>query len=325
MPVRNAAAHLRAAVDAVLAQSYPRRFDVVLAVGPSHDDSAVVAAAVAAGDDRVRVVDSPSGATPAALNAAIAASDGEVVVRVDSQAVLAPGYIERAVALLGETGADNVGGVQDAAGTTPFEQAVAAAMASPFGVGGARFHRGGPPGPVDTVYLGVFRRSALERVGGFDETLLRNQDYELNYRLRASGGTVYFHPDLRVRYRPRGNLRALASQYYDYGRYKRAVVRRHPGSLRPRQAVPPLALIGNLCGVLVGLLTRARWPLIVPAGYAAALGAATAAAARSVPPAAAWRLPLVFATMHAAWGAGFLVGLPASSPASGFQAGPAGQ
>ncbi len=307
MPVRNDAAHLDAAVTAVLAQDYPVPFDVVLGVGPSHDGTEAVARRLAEQHPAVRVVENTSGSTSAGLNAAIAAATGEVVARVDSHSELSPGYLRRAVETLRATGADNVGGVQDATGATTFERAVAAAMTSRFGVGNARFHYGGEPGPTDTVYLGVFTREALERVGGFDESLVRNQDYELNWRLRDSGGVVWFDPALRVTYRPRGSLRALARQYFEYGQWKREMLRRHPRSLRARQAIAPLTVVANVAGLLVGL-TVDRRALVVPALYVGATVAASVVADRDLDAPARARLPLVFATMHHAWGAGFLRG-----------------
>jgi glycosyltransferase involved in cell wall biosynthesis len=307
MPVREEATLLPAAVAAVLDQDYPGPLEVVLAVAPSGDGTPEVASGLAQRDARVRVVPNPAGSTSAGLNAAIRSSSGSVVARVDGHAALCPGYLRRAVELLTQTGADNVGGVQQAVGTTAFERAVAAAMTSRFGVGNAKFHYGGAPGPTDTVYLGVFRREALDRVGGFDATLVRNQDYELNWRLRATGGTVYFSPDLRVRYRPRGTPAALARQYFEYGRWKREVVRRHPRSLRWRQLAAPLAVTANVAAVALAARGR-RAPLAVPGLYLAAVVAAAAAA--DVDRRARARLPLVFVTMHGAWGVGFLLGPP---------------
>jgi GT2 family glycosyltransferase len=309
IPVRNDAAHLEDAVDAVLAQEYPQPFEVVLGVGPSEDGTETVAAKLAADNPRVRVVENPKGLTSAGLNAAIAAATGDVLARVDGHCELAPGYLRRAVTTLRATGADNVGGVQEARGRTPFERAVAAAMTSRFGVGNARFHYGGAPGPVDTVYLGVFRRDALARVGGFDETLVRNQDYELNWRLRDTGGTVWFDPDLRVTYRPRPSLRALARQYFEYGQWKREMLRRHPRSLRARQTAPPVALVANVAGIVVGC-TFDRRALAVPALYVTGTMVAALVAGREHGLGVKVRLPMVFAVMHHAWGAGFFAGAP---------------
>jgi hypothetical protein len=182
-------------------------------------------------------------------------------------------------------------------------------MTSRFGVGNAHFHYGGVAGPADTAYLGVFRRDALVAVGGFDEDLLRNEDYELNWRLRESGHTVWFDPQLHVRYWPRATLAGLASQYFAYGRWKREVLRRHPRSLRVRQAVPPLAVLANAAGLVVGC-TIDRRALAVPAAYALATIAAGAVAGLGQDRAVALRLPVAFATMHHAWGAGFIAGPP---------------
>lgn len=308
VPARDAAGTLRACVASALAQDWPAPLEVVIAVGPSTDATAEVAGELAAQDARVHVVANDAGSTGAGLNAAIAASHGDVVVRLDAHAVLPAGYVQRSVEVLEQTGAVNVGGVQAARGVTPFQRAVAAATTSPLGTGGAAYRHDGPAGPVDTVYLGVFRRSALDAAGGFDATLLRNQDYELNVRLRARGGTVWFDPSLRVEYRPRGSVPALARQYYDYGRWKREVLRRHPGSVRLRQVVPPVALVGNVLGLALG----ARWrpALLAPATYAAAVLVASCTAARGLQPGPAARLPVVLPLMHAAWGAGFLVGPP---------------
>jgi succinoglycan biosynthesis protein ExoA len=306
MPVRDEAADLRRAVTAVRAQDYPGVMTICLAVGPSSDGTEVVAAELAAEHPDVTVVANPAGSTPAGLNAAIRATAGDVVVRVDGHAELSPGYVRRAVETLRRTGAANVGGIQRAAGTTRFEQAVADAMTSRFGTGDAAFHYGGDEGPTDTVYLGVFDRAAIERAGLFDERLVRNQDYELNIRLRQAGGVVWFDPALSVSYRPRGTLRGLARQYFEYGRWKRSVVRRHPRSLRWRQAVPPAATLAVGLGAVAGLAWRTAW--LVPAAYAAAITAAATIAGKT--PARRARLLAIFPTMHLSWGAGFLVGEP---------------
>ena len=304
MPVRNEAPDLRRAVAAVRSQDYPGSVKLCLAVAPSTDGTEAVAAGLAAEHADVRVVANPAGTTPAGLNAAIRATSGDVVVRVDGHAELSPGYIRRAVETMRRTGAVNVGGIQRAVGVTPFERAVAAAMTSRFGTGDAVFHYGGEGGQTDTVYLGVFDRSAVEAVGGFDETLDRNQDYELNIRLREAGGTVWFDPALWVRYRPRGSLGALARQYFDYGRWKREVVRRHPRSLRWRQAAPP-ALVAAIAGSLAVAVFR-RAVLAVPAAYLGSVIAAAIATGRSTRETG--RLVLIFPTMHLSWGVGFLAG-----------------
>ena len=305
MPVRDEEDTLAEAVESVLGQDYPVPFQIVLAVGPSRDGTEAIAEELARQHPSVRIVPNPAGTTPAGLNAAIRAASGDLVARVDAHAQLASGYLRRAAETSARTGADNVGGIQQAVGSTPFERSVAAAMSSRFGVGDAEFHYGGRPGPTDTVYLGVFRHDALTRVGGYDEQLVRNQDYELNWRLRDTGGVVWFDPELVVTYRPRGTLRGLARQYFQYGQWKRHVLHRHPRSVRARQLVAPATVLGLVTGIGLAATGR-RWGLLAPATYGAAC--VTAAATADAPPAARVRLPLVFATMHLAWGAGFLRG-----------------
>jgi hypothetical protein len=191
-------------------------------------------------------------------------------------------------------------------------------MTSWFGVGNAAFHIGGEEGPAPTVYLGAFRRSALERVGGYDSGMVRAQDWELNHRIRATGGLVWFTPELRVSYRPRGSVRALARQYFQYGQWRREIARRHPETLSPRYLAPPVAVAGvtiGLVGVAVSLGTgHPGWALAcatLPIGYAGAAALATLRLGRGLPLAVTARLPLVFATMHGAWGLGFCVGVRA--------------
>jgi glycosyltransferase involved in cell wall biosynthesis len=308
LPVRNEVATVEGAIRSVLAQEYPRPFEVVVADGMSGDGTRETLEKLSADEPRLLVVDNPSGITPSALNAAIRASSGEVVVRCDGHGALPSGYIRRAVEIMIETGADNVGGVQAATGRGFVQRSIAMAMSSRFGVGDARFHVGGAPGPVDTVFLGVFRRAALDRVGMFDEHLARNQDAELNHRIIATGGTVYFHPDLRVTYYPRASLRALWRQYFASGAWKRETFKRSPGSFRLRQAAPPTLVLGMVASTVVAFTPWRIAAAAVPAAYVAFLVAATwwtLARRRDV---AALLLPGVLPTMHLGWGLGFLAG-----------------
>lgn len=320
MPVLDEERHLADAVRHILAQEYPGELEIVIALGPSKDRTSQIAAELAAADPRIRTVPNPSGRTPSALNAAIGASRNEIVVRVDGHGLLTPGYIATAVRLLEETGAQNVGGVMHAEGETPFERAVATAMTSKLGVGNAKFHTGGEAGPADTVYLGAFRRSVLEKLGGYNEAFTRAQDWELNHRLRKDGGLVYFSPDLRVTYRPRPSLRALASQYRQYGRWRRVVMRTHEGTASLRYLAPPMMLILCTLGLLIGItgLASGIAPLAigfaVPVGYLLLLALGSMRETRGQSLAVRLRLPLVLATMHWSWGWGFI-----TSPRSLFE------
>jgi glycosyltransferase involved in cell wall biosynthesis len=304
MPVLNEERHLRNSVRHILEQDYPGELEVVIALGPSGDRTDAIAAELVAEDSRVHTVPNPTGRTPAALNAAIKASRHPVVVRVDGHGMLSPDYIATAVRLLAETGAANVGGIMHAEGENDWEQAVAAAMTSKIGVGNAAFHTGGTAAPADTVYLGVFRREVLELQGGYNEEFVRAQDWELNYRIREAGNLIWFSPELRVSYRPRPSVRALAKQYKDYGRWRRVVTRYHRGSVNLRYLAAPAALLANAAGLLGAALTP--WTLLVPALYLAAITLGSLPAGRGLLPGARVRIPLALATMHMCWGYGFL-------------------
>ncbi len=324
IPVLNEERHLAAAVRRVLEQDYPGPWEVIVVIGPSRDRTHEIADELAAGDPRIRVVDNPAGRTPHALNLGIAAAVHDIIVRVDGHGELTDGYIARAVELLAETGAANVGGVMDAQGRTPFEQAVATAYTTRLGLGGSPFHlASSPAGEAETVFLGVFRREALQAVGGFDETLHRAQDWELNYRLRGSGRRIWFSPELRVTYRPRSSLRALLAQMYDTGKWRREVVRRHPETANPRYLAPPATVLALAAGTVsgaVGVLTGSRLlrsGLLAPLGYLALVVGGAATTGPMPLRARAW-LPVVLVATHVSWGTGFLVGLrhraSASSP-----------
>ena len=320
VPARDAAATLARALESVLAQDYAGGFEVIVADG---SEGAETAALVRRRFPGVRLVPNPGREIARGLNVALRAARHRVIARCDARAVLPEGYLTRAVATLLRTGAANVGGRQNPVGLSFFERAVALATSTPLGAGGARHRIGGAEGPVDTVFLGVFGREALDAAGGFDESLLRNEDYELNWRLRARGGTVWFDPALVVDYRPRGSLRALARQYFDYGRWKRVVLGRHPRSLKLRQAAPPLllaALAASAALAVAGGLAGGAAPdtarslmgaaAVCPAGYGLLLAGASAAVGLRRRCAGAVLLPVVAATIHLAWAAGFFAGAP---------------
>ncbi len=298
MPAAGAGLHVGDALDAIEAQDYPNVTEVIVAAADEETANAATRPAVT-------IVRSPTGRTATGLNLAIAASHGEVIVRVDAHALIPPNYVSRAVRVLEETGAANVGGMQVPIGNRFWDRAIAAAMSSPAGSGDARYRIGGRAGPVDTVYLGTFRRDTLVALGGFDETFVRHQDFELNERIRRSGGVVWFDPSLRVSYTPRDSLRSLANQYFEYGRWKRAFARTHPRSLRPRQLAPPTLVVAMLVAVLLSL----AWPVFrwVPLTYVGTLCLAAIASTPKVG-VAALGVPLALATMHFAWGLGFLLG-----------------
>ncbi len=303
IPALDAGAAIDDCLDAVLAQTDCPPFDVWVAVGPSSDDTAARVDVRATADDRISRVDNPSGRTPSGLNAAIAASDGELVVRVDAHAQIPAGYLAAVAEVSSATGAANVGGRQVPVGDSAWQSAIALAMTSRFGAGPAVFRSARLAGPTDTVYLGAFRREVLEAVGGFDEAFVRNQDYELNWRLRAAGHVVWFDPSIAVEYRPRGSLPALASQFWQFGRWKRRMLVANPRSVRVRQLAAPSLLIG-LVASLVAAGVGSPLAFVVPGIYlVAVIGAALRCGGASK-----LRVAMAFVTMHMAWGAGFLLG-----------------
>lgn len=303
LPILNEERYLRDAVISILSQDYQGDFEVVLAVGPSKDKTREIADQLHRENSRVIVVDNPSGRTAAGLNLALNASQGSVVVRVDGHSQIPQDYITIAVDLLHSTGAVNVGGMMAAQGVTRFEKAVAGAMRSPLGVGASRFHTGGEAGEVDTVYLGVFNKAALLAIGGFDERFTRAQDWELNFRLRANGGKVYFDPRLQVSYRPRPTITSLAKQYFEYGRWRRVVSRRHKGTINYRYLAPPVALSGFLSSIVLGSIFHPIF--LAPAAiYMLFVALASLAIAKTL--IQYIFLLTVIPTMHFAWGAGFI-------------------
>ena len=312
LPVLNEEKYLADAVNAILAQQYDGKIEVILAIGPSQDRTLEIAQQLHMNDPRVVIVDNPSGRTAAGLNLAIASSQYSVIVRVDGHSNIPNNYCNLVSEILESTGAVNVGGVMAAEGQSLFERSVARAMRSPLGVGASRFHTGGGAGEVDTVYLGAFRKEALLAVGGFDERFTRAQDWELNFRLRQAGGIVYFDPRLVVTYRPRSTIKALAKQYFEYGRWRRVVSRRHQGTINYRYLAPPFTVVATTLSLLFGLLISPV--LFIPAlTYAVFILIASGIIGKSMGEILC--LPTILLTMHISWGLGFLTSPKSLAPA----------
>jgi glycosyltransferase involved in cell wall biosynthesis len=312
LPVLNEEKYLADSVNSILSQNFSGAIEVILAVGPSQDQTLKIAQSIQARDSRVVVVENPTGKTAAGLNLAIAAARYSIIVRVDGHSQIPHEYCETAFQILNETGAVNVGGIMAAEGVSLFERAVARAMRSPLGVGAARFHTGGGAGESDTVYLGCFRKEALLAVGGFDERFTRAQDWELNFRLRQSGGVVYFDPRLTVTYRPRSTIKALAKQYFEYGRWRRVVSRRHQGSINYRYLAPPFTVVATFLSIIAGGLFGALFfiPALI---YSVFILGSSIIIGKSLGEILC--LPTILLTMHISWGLGFLTSPKSLAPA----------
>ncbi|MCL4561768.1 MAG: glycosyltransferase family 2 protein [Chloroflexi bacterium] len=309
-------------MDAIYSQTFPRaEMEVIVADGLSTDRTREEIGAFRAehGDLAVQVVDNPRRNIPAALNRALSAACGQYVVRLDAHSAPHPDYVALCVQALEERQGTNVGGVWEIrpGGQGGVARAIAAAAAHPLGVGDALYRLSTQAAVVDTVPFGAFPRLLIDQIGPFDETLLTNEDYEFNTRIRRSGGKVWLDPSIRSVYYARSNLQELARQYWRYGYWKLRMLKRYPSSVRWRQALPPLFILS-----LIGLgLLSIFWPparlglageVILYCGILLAAGLIEAA--RRSDPFLAIGLPLGIATMHFSWGAGFLWSLLQPAP-----------
>ena len=303
LPILNEERDLRECISAILQQKYDGELEVILALGPSNDNTNQIAKSLAQSDARIKLVENPTGKTAAALNLAIAAASFEIICRIDGHAEISDTYVKTAVEIMDQTGAVNVGGLMNAAAAGGFQSVVARAMRSRIGVGASKFHTGGAAGEADTVYLGTFKKSAILQAGGFDEKYIRAQDWELNHRLRLNGGVIWFDPRLVVTYRPRDTFGKLAKQYFEYGRWRRAVSRKHQGTVNYRYLAPPIALVINLLSLILGIFFSSIFfiPVIT---YLLIIILSSLFIGKGIYEKIT--LPSVLITMHMSWGFGFI-------------------
>jgi glycosyltransferase involved in cell wall biosynthesis len=304
MPVRNEEQYLASAVESVMQQKAPGNTELILAIAPSTDKTMQLAKELVEKYKNLRLIENPAGDTATGLNLAISQAQCEVIVRVDAHSQLSPDYLASALTILSETGAANVGGRMRAEGDSPFQKAVAYGYNNRIGLGGGSFHVGGKAGEVESVYLGVFQKSWLEKVQGFDPKWVRGQDWELSQRIKASGGLVWFDPRLEVTYYPRSSWRALAKQFYQTGVWRGALTRKNPVGSSIRYWLPPMFLVAAVFGFPLGL-----YLLLV---------ASVAATAKDLDSQVRLRLLLVLPTMHFSWGLGFWVGLIRRQSSAGW-------
>jgi succinoglycan biosynthesis protein ExoA len=315
VPCYNEASTIRLLLDAILCQTFSiENMEVILADGMSTDTTREQVAAFQREHPElnVRLVDNPKRIIPAGLNRAIEAASGEIIIRLDAHSMPRPEYVERCVAALNNGLGDNVGGVWEIQpGRSGWIAAsIAAASSHPLGVGDALYRYTSNAGLVDTVPFGAFTRRTLEQAGCFDETLLTNEDYEFNARLRQQGGQVWLDPAIRSVYFARSSFPALAHQFSRYGFWKWRMLRRYPTTLRWRQALPPIFVLSL---VVLFLFSVWFWPVRWLLGieilfYLTALlfGTANTALLQKKDARLLVGIPAAIATMHLSWGAGFL-------------------
>lgn len=303
LPILNEEQDLENCISAILQQNYPGQIEIILALGPSKDKTNQIASDLAAKNPKIKLVDNPSGQTAVGLNLAIQKSSFEIICRIDGHSEISPTYLQTAVEVMLKTGAVNVGGIMYAEGKSGLQRTIAQAMRSKIGVGPSKFHTGGNAGQADTVYLGTFKKSAILAAGGFDERYIRAQDWELNHRMRAQGGVIWFEPRLKVIYRPRKTLTKLAKQYFQYGRWRRVIARQHPKTTNYRYLAPPIAVVVNIISLTLGLFVNTVF-LIPFLSYLLLIFISGLIIGREFLD--KLLMPLVLATMHISWGVGFI-------------------
>lgn len=312
VPCRNEKEHIKTCISSILAQEPPPGgFEIIVADGMSDDGTRDILKRLAEEDPRLRVVDNPARITSYGMNAGIREARGQYILLMGAHNRYASDYLRQSVEVLEETGADNVGGAMICEADSYMQRAIAAAHHSPFSSGGARWHNPDYEGPADTVFGGAYRRKVFERIGLFDEELVRNQDDEFNLRLVRAGGRIWQSPRIRSWYRPRASLSALFGQYMQWGYWKVRVIQKHKIPASVRHLVPS----GFVLALIVLPLASLWWPLAVW-GWLGLVGtyavcnvtASFLTAARH-----GWKLfpvlPLVFACYHFAYGYGFLRGI----------------
>jgi glycosyltransferase involved in cell wall biosynthesis len=306
MPILNEEQYLRIAAESVLRQEYDGEWELMLVLGPSVDKTNEIAQQLQKEFSRIVLVDNPVGKTTSGMNAAIALSHYEIVIRVDAHTELPKDYFKDSVEILMARNADLLGGVMKAVGDTPFQSAVAWGYNSRFGLGGGTYHIGGEEQEAESAYLGVFKKTALERVSGYDTNIIRGEDWDLAQRIKKTGGLIWFSPRLVVKYWPRASVVALARQFYSTGVWRGHLTRRSVKEASLRYFVPPMTVAAIVVGLMLSVF-GIQIGLIPAVGYLSALVVVTLTA-RGVSMRTRVLLPIALATMHFSWGYGFIIG-----------------
>lgn len=313
MPIRNEADFIAQSLSAVLQQDYPN-FEVIIADGMSTDSTRQIIQQTSSHypDMPVRILDNLGRIVPIGMNIALSQAKGDIIVRVDGHCKIALDYISRCVEQLQSNDVAGVGGPIETISETRSGETIALAMQSSFGVGGSAFRTiRNRELFVDTIAFPAYTRQAIEHAGPYDEELMRNQDDEYNYRLRALGYKLLLSPDIQSQYYSRASLRKLWRQYFQYGYYKVRVMQKHPYQMRPRQFVPPIFVVTVALGSIFAPFSIAVFGIWISIlGMYMLVNLTTSIQISSK---AGWNhlklLPIVFVTLHISYGIGFLNGL----------------
>lgn len=313
LPIRNEARFIERSLNSVLEQTYPAdRLEVIVADGMSTDGTREIVQRFQSEYSNVRLIDNPGRIVPTGLNAALAQSRGQIIVRVDGHAEIEKEYTERCVEHLQRDGVDGVGGPLETIGENGLSKVIAVAMSSPFGVGNSAFRTlKNRTMLVDTVAFPAYTRSAITRAGPYDEELVRDQDDDYNYRLRKLGFRLLLAADVRARYYSRSSFRSLWRQYFQYGYFKVRVMQKQPRQMRPRQFVPAVFVLALIISCLLVPFSSLGWWgfCLVTGAYLLANILASIITARKERCSMPLLLPVAFATLHLSYGLGFLAGL----------------
>lgn len=311
LPIRNEAAYIERCLKAILAQDYPGEMEILIVDGMSTDDTRTILQKFILQYSFIILLDNPGKIVPIGMNIALRQAQGEIIIRVDGHCIIMPDYVRCCVAHIQMDNVDGVGGPMETIGETGLARVIAVGMSSPFGVGNSAFRTlSGRSMLADTVPFPAYRRTMIQRAGLYDEELMRNQDDEYNYRVRALGGKILLAADVRSTYFSRASLMGLWRQYFQYGVYKVRVFQKHPRQMSLRQFVPLVFVLALLVSFLLLWTPATRLlALMTPVAYIAAniLASAYTASKRGfyfLP-----LLPLIFVILHLSYGIGFLLGL----------------
>ncbi len=317
VPCYNEEATICDLLEAIYDQTYPKgEIEVVIADGISTDATRLRIKEFQAGHPElmIRIVDNDRRMIPSGLNRAIEASNGKYIIRMDAHSIPCNNYVEKSLRGLEAGLGDNVGGIWkiQPGATTWIAEAIAIAASHPLGAGDALYRIGGKAQEVDTVPFGAYRREVINRIGMYDENLLSNEDYELNVRLKRSGGKIWMDPSIQSVYFARSSLGELARQYWRYGYWKAQMLRKHPTTWRWRQVIPPafvLSLLGLLALSAVSSLARWLLAILVILYTITIVILGLQMAFKHMNMSLAIGVPLAIATIHVSWGGAFLWGL----------------
>jgi glycosyltransferase involved in cell wall biosynthesis len=312
MAIYNEAQHINKALDAVLNQDYPSdRVEVIIADGMSSDSTRSIVKSISKIHYNIQLIDNDIKIVSSGLNKAIQIARGDIIIRVDGHTIIASDYILQCVNCLQRTGADNVGGKMNACGESIFGEAVAVATSCWFGIGSGRFHYSDKEEWVDTVYLGAWRRNIFQRVGLFDEELVRNQDDEFNYRIREQGGKILLSPDIKSKYEVRSTPRGLFLQYYQYGYWKVRIFQKHPKQMRFTHFVPLVFVLALIASIIISIIsTKGIFAFVLLLGLYFLINNLISVYLTVKKQFKYYLLlPFVFSILHFSYGLGFLCGL----------------